>query len=84
MVSPKTDKVNGGRRPPIEAGRQLVSMDTAAGLLGISVREVRRLISRGELTGLRIPGTHMLRIPLSEVDAVGTPVVPNVDGGDAS
>jgi excisionase family DNA binding protein len=52
----------------------LITLDKTAELLGCSTRTVRRLISSGELTGIRIGHTHLLRVPLDEVNAFGTKV----------
>lgn len=59
--------------------RQMVTIDQAADFLSCSPRTVRRMISRGEITGFRI-GSHMLRIDLAELEAQLRPV-PTADGG---
>lgn len=49
-----------------------VTIPRAADYLDISERQLRRWVEQGLLTGLRIPGTKMVRIDLEEIDQVVT------------
>jgi excisionase family DNA binding protein len=51
-----------------QATRKYVSVPEAGRRLGRSPRSVQRLISRGQLTAIVIPGTHA-RVSLDEVEA---------------
>lgn len=53
--------------------RRLVSISIAAVELGVCDKTIRRLISRGQLTGYRI-GTRALRVDLNEVDGLAKPI----------
>lgn len=52
-----------------------ISLDKTAEELGVSVRTVRRLISRGELRAYRI-GTDIVRIDSDDIASVLKPVTP--------
>jgi excisionase family DNA binding protein len=57
-------------------GRKL-SLDEAADELGISKRQVRRLISSGQLRAYRVGNCSIIRIDRDDLAAVLRPVVPN-------
>jgi excisionase family DNA binding protein len=50
--------------------RIFVSQQRIAELLGVHPRTVRNMISRGDLTGYRIPGVRAVRVDLNEVQAL--------------
>jgi excisionase family DNA binding protein len=52
-----------------------ISLFKTADELGVSVRTVRRLISRGELRAYRI-GTDIVRIDSDDIESVLKPVTP--------
>ncbi len=53
--------------------KNLASLTEAAEYVGCAPRTIRRRISEGTLTGYRF-GTKMLRVDLTEVDALIRPV----------
>lgn len=53
--------------------RKWVSQQQAAEHLGISDRNIRKMIADGRLTGYRIGNSRMFRLDLNEVDAAMTP-----------
>lgn len=50
--------------------RIFVSQQRIADLLGVHPRTVRNMISRGDLTGYRIPGVRAVRLDLNEVQSL--------------
>lgn len=48
---------------------RFVSQQQAAEFLGISDRSVRNLISRGVLTGYKVPGLRAIRLDQREIEA---------------
>ena len=61
--------------------RVFVSQQRIADLLGVHPRTVRNMISRGDLTGYRIPGVRAVRLDLNEVQAL-VRVIPAVSRRD--
>lgn len=55
-------------------GRRYVPLDVAAGYLSCSVRHVRDMIARGEITGYKL-GAKAVRVDLHELDSALT-VIP--------
>lgn len=53
--------------------RSLISMSTAAELLGCSTKTIRRRIADGSLTGYRV-GPRNLRVDQAEVEALARPI----------
>lgn len=49
--------------------RRYVSVDVAAETFSVSSRTIRRMISRGEISGYRV-GERLLRVDLNELDEV--------------
>jgi excisionase family DNA binding protein len=62
--------------------RKYATIESEAERLAVNPRTIRRMISRGELTGYRL-GTKILRVDQVEVDAALRPV-PTTSRGDAS
>ncbi|WP_150236434.1 helix-turn-helix domain-containing protein [Nocardiopsis quinghaiensis] len=50
--------------------RNLVTQKQAAAELGVTERTVRNWISRGHITGYRLPGGRAIRVDMNEVRAV--------------
>ena len=61
--------------------RTLVSQQRIADFLGVHPRTVRNMISRGDLTGYRIPGVRAVRLDLNEVAAL-VRAIPSVSRRD--
>ena len=57
-----------------------MSIAQAADRLGVAPRTIRRMISRGELTGYRVGNTRLLRVDAAEVERSLT-VVPAASAG---
>lgn len=68
------------RIPPTT--RRWLSQAEAAEYLGVSDRTIRNYISRGALTGRRVRGSRLIRIDLTELDAM-LREIPTA-GGDAA
>lgn len=66
---------------PSKSVRRLESIPHTADYVGVSTKTIRRMISRGQLTGLRL-GTRLIRVDLNEVDAILRPI-PTTGGNDA-
>lgn len=47
-----------------------LTINAAAKALGISDDTLRKLVSRGDVACLRIPGTRIMRIPTAEIERV--------------
>jgi excisionase family DNA binding protein len=60
-------------QPAARAPRQLVDMNTAAGMLGVTPRTLRNWIAEGRLTAYRI-GDKLIRIDRAELDALIRPI----------
>ena len=54
--------------PEPRTPRQFISLNEASARLGVAPRTIRRMISRGELTGYRV-GTRILRVDGAQVDS---------------
>lgn len=54
--------------------RRWASLEQAADYLGVSRKTIRRHIARGEITGWRSPGKHLIRVDLNEIDALMAPI----------
>jgi excisionase family DNA binding protein len=54
-----------------------LTLDGSAEYLNVSKRQVRRLISSGQLPASRIGTTTSVRIDADDLEALLTPVVPN-------
>lgn len=54
--------------------RRLVSQAEAAEYLGVTERTIRNYIARGTLPGHRVQGSRLVRIRLSDVDALLRPI----------
>jgi excisionase family DNA binding protein len=61
--------------------REYETLEHAAHRLDTSLRTVRRMIARGELTGYRF-GPRMIRVLAADVDALLRPI-PTTTGGAA-
>jgi excisionase family DNA binding protein len=59
--------------------RHLASINQAANYAGVCTKTIRRMISRGELTGYRL-GPRLVRIDLRELDTT-LRVIPSAGGG---
>jgi excisionase family DNA binding protein len=46
---------------------RLITQQQAATMLGVSDRSIRNLISRGNLTGYRVPGLRAVRVDQDEI-----------------
>lgn len=57
------------RAPMAATPRRYVSVDVAAETFSVSSRTIRRMISRGEISGYRV-GERLLRVDLNELDEV--------------
>jgi excisionase family DNA binding protein len=55
---------------------QKIPAQTAAAELGISLRQIRRMISSGELRAYRVGKTRAIRVDRADLDALLVPVVP--------
>jgi excisionase family DNA binding protein len=53
---------------PVQPSNQFESVEAAARRLGVSSRTVRRMISRGEITGYRV-GKRLLRVYPADVES---------------
>jgi len=53
--------------------RHLISLQQAAGDLGVSVKTIRRWIANGTLPAERV-GPRLLRVNRADVEALSTPV----------
>lgn len=60
--------------PPKKATRQYATIETAAEMLACSTDTVRRMISRGEISGFKLPSTRLLRVDLDEINAMMVPI----------
>lgn len=58
---------------PDEHGPRYTSIQVAADYADVSVKTIRRWISRGTLTGYRI-GPKLIRVDLNELDALLRPI----------
>jgi excisionase family DNA binding protein len=65
--------------PPKRASRRLAMLPEAAEYGCCSAKTIRRMIASGRLTGYRM-GPRLLRVDLSELDNLLTPV-PTTKGG---
>lgn len=64
--------------PPL---RRWLSQQEAADYLGVSARTIRNYISRGALTGRRLPGSRLVRLDRHELDTALAPIpAGTVDG----
>lgn len=54
--------------------RNLGTLQQAALIYGCHSRTVRRMVSNGDLTGYRLPGSRLLRIDLDELEAKLRPI----------
>lgn len=59
--------------------RRLESIPHAADYVGVSSKTIRRMISRGELTGYRV-GPRIIRVDLNQLDGLLRPI-PTAGGG---
>jgi len=59
--------------------RRWADLDAAAAYFHCSTKTVRRMISRGEITGYRV-GSRMVRVDLNELDDLARPI----PAGDAA
>ena len=62
--------------------KKYLSTAEAAEFIGVSPRTIRHYIATGVLTGYRV-GPRILRIPLSEVEALLEPIPTAAVGGGA-
>ncbi|MBA3251460.1 MAG: excisionase family DNA-binding protein [Geodermatophilaceae bacterium] len=70
------------RFAPTSLHRRLASITSAAEAAACSTKTIRRLISRGDLTGYRM-GSRLVRVDLNELDALMTPI-PTARSGSAA
>jgi excisionase family DNA binding protein len=61
--------------------RKLMSIESAANYLDCSTKTVRRRIASGDLPAYRVGSTHVIRVDLSEVDALLKPIPTAGSGG---
>lgn len=64
---------------PESVPRRYASVDDAGKYIGTHARTIRRMVSRGDLSGFRVPGSRLLRVDLNELDAALRPI-PTADG----
>lgn len=69
--------------PTPTLSRRLISLEQAAEYAGVSPRTVRRYVAAGRLTGYRV-GPRLIRLDISEVDAMLRQPIPNGRAGDAA
>lgn len=50
--------------------KRLVTQQTAADYLGVHERTIRNMISRGDITGYKVPGVRAVRIDLNELESM--------------
>lgn len=58
-------------------GKNMISLDDAAEQLKICKRQVRRMISSGELPAYRVGKSTVIRIDPDDVAALLNPITPN-------
>jgi excisionase family DNA binding protein len=58
---------------PLSGRRRLVNLDAAADVYSLHPRTIRRMISRGQITGYRV-GPRVVRVDLDEIDAAITTI----------
>lgn len=63
--------------------QRYADLATAAEYLSVTPKTIRRMISRGELTGYRI-GPRTLRVDLNEVQALARPIPTVATAGGAA
>lgn len=51
----------------------MVSLETAAELMDVSVKTLRRMIARGELRAVRF-GSRLIRVRVADLEAATTPM----------
>lgn len=66
----------------MSAERKYASLSTAAEYLGCSEKTIRRMIADGQITGYRL-GPRLLRVDLTELDALMQPIPSDVDQAGA-
>lgn len=67
------------RKSTATTARRWADLEQAAAYFHCSTRTVRRMISRGEITGYRV-GPRMVRVDLGELDTLARPI----PAGDAA
>ena len=60
-------------RTPNKSVRRLESISSAAEYLGVADKTIRRMISRGDITGYRA-GPRLIRVDRNELDALLRPI----------
>jgi excisionase family DNA binding protein len=59
----------------VDVVRRYATLEAAGEYVGgVNERTIRRMISRGDLTGYRLPGSRLLRVDLNELDRALKPV----------
>jgi excisionase family DNA binding protein len=74
-------------RTPAPPRDRFISLPDAAAMLGVHTDTLRRFISEGRIPGYRLAGKSHIRLKVSDVEALLTPVVPTEvatsnEGGD--
>jgi excisionase family DNA binding protein len=54
--------------------RKLVSLESAAEYLDVSIKTIRRRIASGELRAYRLGSSRVIRVDLAELDALLHPI----------
>lgn len=83
MPSPKSQARSAATHSPSPRSRTWTTVEGAAGYLDCSVRTIRRMIARGEITGYRLGSARMIRIDVAELDDLAQPI-PSAMIGQAS
>lgn len=73
VLAPPDGPNRAARRHPEPAQRGYIGLQDAAAYLDVNPMTIRRMISRGQLTGYRLGG-RLIKIRVADLDALMSPI----------